>query len=102
MDKPSPDYDHPPNEPEPPEEDDFEGLVAFYERTGAMAVNTIGPPIDRPIIPRRRPDRLGDFRFIPADDASVAPTEAKKAEDPEAKQVQEEFLDLLDKRLRRS
>lgn len=66
-----------------------------------MAVNTIGPPIDRPIIPRRRPDRLGDFRFTPAVAAAATPARAAESEDPEAARVQQEFLDMLDDLVKR-
>lgn len=66
-----------------------------------MAVNTLGPPIDRPIIPKRRPDRLGDFCFIPGDAAPIASEEAIGPIDPEAERLQQEFLEMLDARLKR-
>jgi len=101
MKRPNRDDRDPHIEPEPPDEYDFEALVAFYERTGVMAVNTLGPPIDRPIIPKRRPDRLGDFCFIPGDAAPIASEEAIGPIDPEAERLQQEFLEMLDARLKR-
>lgn len=103
MDKPDLDTRDPLLASDPPREDDFEGLAAFYERTGAMAVNTIGPPIDRPIIPPRRPDRVGDFDFTPHGITRPATPSRLLATDepPEAQEIREEFLELLDKQLRR-
>lgn len=81
---------------EPPGADDIEAIVAFYERTGAMPVNSIGPPIDRPIIPSRRPDRVGDFDFTTGTGAaSSASSATEEAEDPAAEKIQQEFLDML-------
>jgi hypothetical protein len=89
------DSDDAPNEFESPDADNMEAVVAFYERTGVMPVNSIGPPIDRPIIPSRRPDRVGDFHFT-AKTGSVPPTSGKEeAEDPDAEKIRQEFLDML-------
>lgn len=100
MDKPPADSLNPSMDPEPPAEDDFEGLFLFYERTGAMAVSTIGPPIDRPIVPSRRPDRVGDFYFTTQGaDAPAAPARTTP-EDPEAKEIRREFIEMLDEELR--
>jgi hypothetical protein len=86
---------------EPPGADDIEAVVAYYERTGTMPLNTIGPPIDRPIIPSRRPDRLGDFNFtIRAAAAAPAPTAAEEAADPEAEKIRQEFIQMLNDELK--
>lgn len=83
----------------PSGDDDVDTVVAFYERTGAMPVTTIGPPMDRPIIPARRPDRVGDFVFSPeADDRP--PPGAVALEDAEAAEIRDGFSDMLDKELK--
>lgn len=83
---------------EPPGADDIEAVVAFYERTGVMPLHSIGPPIDRPIIPSRRPDRVGDFNFTTS--VSPAPSGPEKAENPEAEKIRQEFLDMLNEELK--
>lgn len=82
-----------------PDADDIEAVVAFYERTGAMPLNTIGPPIDRPIIPSRRPDRVGDFQFTPGANAP-APPETAAADDPEGERIRKQFLDMLHEKMK--
>jgi hypothetical protein len=86
---------------EPPDPEDIEAVAAFYERTGVMPVNSIGLPIDRPIIPSRRPDRVGDFDFTTGRAAaSPAAPAAKEAEDPEVERLHQEFLDMLNEELK--
>jgi len=82
---------------EPPDPNDIEATVAFYERIGAMPVNSIGPPIERPIIPPRRPDRVGDFRFTTRANAnsSLTPSCHEEVEDPEAERIHREFADMI-------
>lgn len=66
-----------------------------------MPVTTIGPPIDRPIIPSRRPDRIGDFVFSPeSDDRPEARPRAAKAEDAEAAETRKRFREMLDDELK--
>jgi hypothetical protein len=93
------DRNDPPAEFEPPGTDDIGAVVAFYERTGAMPLNTIGPPIDRPIIPSRRPDRVGDFQFSPGANAA-SPPETADANDPEGERIRKQFLDMLHEELK--
>lgn len=64
-----------------------------------MPIHTIGPPIDRPIIPSRRPERVGDFHFTPRDVAKAGTLPLAEAEDPEERQIRRDFLRLLDERL---
>jgi len=96
MDERDIDSDDAPTTFEPPSTDNIEAFVKFYERTGAMPINSIGPPIDRPIIPSRRPDRLGDFEFTTKADATLpALTGTDEPEDPDADKIRQEFLDML-------
>jgi len=100
MDERDIDNDAPSTAFEPPSADNIEAVVAFYERTGAMPVNSIGPPIDRPIIPSRRPDRVGDFNFTTGSGPSPTPLVTEEAEDPEAEKIRREFLDMLNEELK--
>ena len=84
---------------EPPGPDDIEAIIDFYERTGAMPVNSIGPPIDRPIIPSRRPDRVGDFQFTTGANSPARP-ETADAADPEGERIRKQFLDMLREELK--
>jgi hypothetical protein len=87
--------------PEPDGLDDIGAVVAFYERTGVMPLSSVGPPIDRPIIPSRRPERIGDFDFTTeAGEAPSAPPDTKEAE-KEAQKIRRDFHDMLDKDLKR-
>jgi len=86
---------------EPPGADDIKAVAAFYERTGVMPINSIGPPIDRPIIPSRRPDRVGDFAFTTGPGAAPpAPKDAAETEDSEAEKIRQEYLHMLDEELK--
>ncbi len=85
---------------EPLGADDIEAVVAFYERTGSMPVNSIGPPIDRPIIPSRRPDRVGDFDFTGRAGGAARPAVTGTEEDPAVEKIRQEFLDMLDEELK--
>ena len=82
-----------------PSPDDIDAVVDFYERTGVMPVNSIGPPIDRPIIPSQRPDRVGDLDFAIQTDSAPSLLEAGEDEDPEAEKVRQRLLALLTKEL---
>lgn len=84
----------------PSGDDDVDAVVAFYERTGAMPVTTIGPPTDRPIIPSRRPDRIGDFVFSPdSDDRPDIAPRAARSEDAGAAEIRSGFGAMLDDEL---
>jgi hypothetical protein len=88
--------------PEPGGLDDIGAIVAFYERTGVMPLSSVGPPIDRPIIPSRRPERIGDFDFTTeAGEAPSAPPDTQEAENSEAQKIRRDFHDMLDKDLKR-
>jgi hypothetical protein len=83
-----------------PDADDIEAVAAFYERTGTMPISSIGPPIDRPIIPSRRPDRVGDFDFTTRTGATPSPSGPEEAEDSEAENIRQEFLNMLNEELK--
>lgn len=83
-----------------PDSDDIEAVAAFYERTGAMPISSIGPPIDRPIIPSRRPERVGDFDFTTRTSATPSAPGPEEAEDSEGENIRQEFLDMLNKELK--
>lgn len=65
-----------------------------------MPLNSIGPPIDRPIIPARRPDRVGDFAFTTGGPAPTVTSSAAQTEDPEAEQLRKDFLVMLNEELK--
>jgi hypothetical protein len=86
---------------EPPNGNDIEAVAAFYERTGAMPISSIGPPIDRHIIPSRRPDRVGDFDFTTRTGSTpLSPSNTEETKDAEAENTRQEFLDMLDEELK--
>lgn len=86
---------------ESPDADDMGAVAEFYERTGAMPISSIGPPIDRPIIPSRRPDRIGDFDFTTGTGATYpASSRTEETENPEAEKIRQEFLDMLKEKLK--
>jgi hypothetical protein len=86
---------------EQPDADNIEAVAAFYERNDVMPVHSIGLPIDRPIIPSRRPDRVGDFKFTTGGDtpSSAAPG-TPEIEDPEAEKLHQELLNMLNDELK--
>jgi len=87
--------------PEPPDADDVKAVAAFYERTGVMPVNSIGLPIDRPIVPSRRPDRVGDFSFTSGEGAvSPAAPVAEEAQDPQTQKLHQELIAMLNEELK--
>lgn len=83
-----------------PSEEEVSAAAAYYRRTGAMPVNTIGPPVDRPIIPSRRPERIGDFALTADSGAAAAPAAARGEEDPQAATIRKEFVATLNRKLK--
>ena len=65
-----------------------------------MPLTSIGPPVDRPIVPSRRPDRVGDFDFRAETASPAPPSSSGKAEDRDAEEIRRDFLDMLDEELK--
>ena len=55
------------------EEETLSEQIDFYSQPDAQLRNTIGPAVERPIIPQHRPAVLGDFVFSPSLDERSAP-----------------------------
>ncbi|MFL6235980.1 MAG: hypothetical protein ACJ76N_22805 [Thermoanaerobaculia bacterium] len=86
---------------DPPDADNIEAVAAFYERNGVMPMSSIGLPIDRPIIPSRRPDRVGDFKFTTGGNTAAPAVQGpSETEDPETQKLHHELLDMLNDELK--